>query len=798
MFKNYIKIAFRNIIKNKVYSFINITGLAIGIAGSLLILVYVAGQLSYESMHENRDRIVRVSVQFGKDDASMTLAGAMPALGPAAAANIPDVKSAVRFRADQDAKIKIGDKIFTEHNFFFADSNVFNVFTFPLIEGNKETALNNPTSIVISKSTAEKYFGDVDAVGKTLTYNGKYNFIVSGVMMDVPENTMLKCDLIAPISRAFQIQKAELPWNSFGDTYTYLYLNKNMSLDDLSSKLHGLLQKNTNEAFASMIKFKVLPLKNIYFESNMMGELGPTGDITTVYLLSSIAFLVLLIACLNFINLSTARSIKRAKEVGLRKVLGADRRRLIAQFYGESLIVTLAAIIISVLIFELTNPMLNNYLGVKFSGSSFNSPYFFLILTGLLIFVSTFAGIYPAVFLSRFKPVDSLKSGKTPGSSSSLLRKILVVSQFAITIFLIIGTAAIYKQINFMRNSDLGFNKKDVVVLKYPVSKDGMKDKYTVLKDAFKSIPGITDVSGSYTLPGINSKETESVRLKGKPAKDFAMFQAVGVDYNFIPTLGLKLTKGRNFEEKYSTDKSDAIIMNQAAVKYLGLENPIGTEVMLPAGNGKERAAKIIGVIKDFHVTSFRKNIEPMFLYINPNYYYNIALKIDPKYKDTIISSLKQEWNKVLPGVQFDYSFLSQTYNSLYESDEKTGNLFSIFSFLSILIACMGLFGLVSYSIEVRTKEIGIRKVLGADVKSISTLMSKDFIKWTLIANIFAWPLAYLAVSKWLDGFAYKTSIGFSIFIAAAVIVLLIALITVSIQAIRAASANPVKAIRYE
>ena len=798
MFTNYLKIAFRNIFKNKVYSVINIAGLAIGIAGSLLILVYVAGQLSYESMHKNADNIVRVSVKFGTGDAAMTLAGAMPALGPAAAQQIPSVKSDVRFKVDHHAKIKVGNKEFTEHNFFFADSNVFNVFTFPLLEGDKETALNNPSSIVISKSLAKKYFGSENPIGSTLIYNDKYNFTVSGVMKDVPRNTMLRCEIIAPFSSALKILKPQLGWNSFGDTYTYLYLRNNTSIERLNKNLRKLLEKNTNEHFASMLKFVILPIKDIYFKSSAMGELAPTGNLTSIYLFTSIAFLVLLIACLNFINLSTARSLRRSKEVGLRKVLGAKRASLISQFFGESLLITLFSVIISIFIFELVHPLLNNYFNVNLNINPFSTFNFYLILLGIIVFVSLLAGIYPALFLSKFQPVDSLKSIKTPGSSSASLRKMLVVAQFAITIFLIIGTAAIYKQLNFMQNSDLGFNKKDVVILNYPISNAGMHDKYSVIKNVFESIPGVSDVTGAYTLPGINNKETESIRLKGQSENEQKIFQAIGVDYNFVSTLGLKIIRGRNFSKKFANDKDAAIILNETAVKDLGLKNPIGTEVFLPGGKNKERPAKVIGVINDFHVASFHKIIEPMFLYINPKYYYNIALKINPKYKSTIIASLKSEWSKILPNTQFDYSFLSQTYNNLYSSDAKSGRLFSIFSFLSILIACMGLFGLVSYSIEVRVKEIGIRKVLGANLSNITLLLSKDFIKWVLIANIIAWPLAYYAVKKWLEDFAYKTNPNLEIFILSGLAAFIIAVVTISIQSIKAANSNPVDSLRNE
>lgn len=796
MLRNYLKTTYKLIRKDKVYSVINVAGLAIGIVGSLLILVYVAGQLSYESMHKNRNNIVRVSVKFGSGNGTMNLAGAMSALGPAATAQIPEVRSAVRFRLDRKAQIKVGDKKFVEQRFFFADSNVFNVFTFPLVEGNKKFALKDPSSIVISQAIAKKYFGDADPIGKKIIYDNKYTFVVSGVMKNVPKNTMLRCQLIAPFSRILKIKNLQPTWNSFGSTYTYLFLKKGTSISNLHKKLRALLEQNTNKQFASMLHFIILPLKDIYLKSHAMGELEPTGNLTAIYLFTSFAFLVLVIACLNFINLSTVKSLHRSKEVGVRKVMGARRRNLIVQFFAESLIITLISVVISLLIFMLANPLLNNYFNVQLSVNPFKTYSFYIILLGVIAFVSLFSGTYPAVFLSKFNPIDSIKSFKTPGFSHTVLRKFLVVVQFAITIFLIIGTATVYKQLHFMRNSDLGFNKKNVIIVNFPVSKKRIQNKYPVMKQAFQSISGVTDVSGAYSLPGVNNKEVESVRIKGAPGKVYNMLQSNAVDYNFIPMLGLKILKGRNFSRQYATDKSQAIILNETAVKDLGLRHPVGAEVFLP-GN-KEIPAKVIGVVNDFHIASFHKKIEPLFLYVNRKNYYHIALKINPKYKNSIVASLKKEWQNILPGIQFNYSFLSQTYDNLYESDAKSGSLFTLFSFLSILIACMGLFGLVSYSTEVRQKEIGIRKVNGATVLEIVGLLIKEFVKWVGIAFVLATPIAYYALPKWLQNFAYKTSLSWWIFVLAGLGIMLIAMGTVSWQTFTAARKNPVESLRYE
>ncbi|MCL4510750.1 MAG: ABC transporter permease [Bacteroidetes bacterium] len=794
MLKNYLKIAFRNILRNKVYSFINIAGLGIGIAGSLLILVYVVNQLSYDSMQKNREQIVRVSVVLGGGGSSMTLAGAMPALGPAAAAVLPEVRAAVRFRVDHNAAISVGNKKFTENSFFFADSNVFKVFTFPFVSGNEANALDDPSSIVISQSIAQKYFGNVNPIGRTLTYDNKYDFIVSGVMKDVPANTMLRPQLIAPYSRAVEILKVQDSWGSFGADYTYLYLRRGTSLSKLPGELEELLIRNTNRSMASLISFKVVPLSDIHFTPGIMGELGPTVNRSSVDLFSMIAILVLIVACLNFVNLSTARSIQRSKEVGLRKVVGARKGGLVWQFFVESLIVTLLSLLIALVIFELVAPSLYSLFNAESLLRSYLNAYSVAVFIGVVFFVAALAGLYPAVFISRYAPVDSLRGTTTPGSSGNTLRKALVVTQFAIAVFLLIGTAVIFKQVNFMRNSDLGFNKKGVVVLNLPQSSAPAADKYPVLEQAFNSIPGVLDISGAGSLPAFSWYQVQDLHVQGKPEAEYSMIQTIAVDYNYLQTLQLELLQGRNFSRKFSADSDNACLLNQAAVMYLGLRDPIGSQVYLPS----TRMMKVIGVTKDFHVTSFQKKMGPLLLYMSPTNFKYIALRIDQSQSSRIIPALKFAWEKILPGTGFDYSFLSQTYDNLYKSDDKTGGLVSIFSLLAILIACMGLFGLASYSVERRTKEIGIRKVLGASVPEVVFILSEEFTKWVLVANAIAWPVAYYLMRKWLENFAYRTTIGFWIFPASGGLVLIVALLTVGTHAVRAATANPVEALRYE
>jgi putative ABC transport system permease protein len=798
MFKNYFKIAVRNLIRHKTFSFINIAGLALGIAGSLLMFVYVINELSYENFHQNKDQICRVAIQFGQSESSMKLAGVMPALGPALVEELPEVLNAVRFIRDTKATIEYGEKEFREQRFFFADPSVFDVFTFPLLGGEPKEVLKDPFHIVISEAMAYKYFGSEQAVGKLLRYKDQYEFQVSGIMKNIPANTHLKCDFIASYSSLETIAKVEQPWNQFGQDYTYLLLQDDFSSSNLKEKIMFILQKNTNEQFASMFLFYIQPLDDIYLTSKMMGELDRTGNVTYVYLFSSLAILVLLIACLNFMNLSTARSFHRVKEIGLRKVLGAKRLQLVKQFLGEALIVTAIALVFSLLLFELFFPSLNRFLETKLVVDYYHNLNFYLILIGIIVFVGLVAGLYPALFLSRYKPVDSLKGGFNYGSGSSVFRKSLVVIQFMISIFLIIGTFIVYNQLHFMRETDLGFNKENVVLISFHGSAQDMDNKYLALKNEFSKNSQVISVAGANMVPGLHNKEQQGIRLKDMQPDEMIMARFISIDYEYVQTLGLEIKQGRNFSEAFSTDASSSIIINEKAAKSFNLADPVGYEIILPSRTGEIRLLKVIGVVKDFHIESLHNNIEPILLYINPNRFYTIALRIQPTNTQQTIQYLESVWKKLIPGQSFNYTFLDDTYNMLYNSEEKAGQMVTIFSFLAIYIACMGLFGLAAFTAEQRTKEIGVRKVLGASVSNIVQLLSKEFVKWVILANIIAWPLAWFVLNKWLENFAYRIDVSWWVFFLSGAIALFIALFTVSTQAIKAAIANPVDALKYE
>ena len=798
MFKNYLKIAIRNISRTKVFSFINIAGLAIGMAGTLMMLMYVANELSYENFHKNRNQIFRVSVEYGDKNSKMRFAGAMPALGPALVEEFPEVENAVRFNRDEYSMLEYNEKKFHEQNLFFVDPSVLDVFSFTILKGSQETALDAPFSMVITEERAQKLFGGDDPLGKTVLYNSKHPVKITGIMKDIPANTHLKCDFLMSFSTLKSLGRIpERPWNVFGDTYTYLLVKENASVEDLKFKIHGLLEKNTNESFAKVITFDLLKLTDIHMKSKAIVDLAPRGNMTYVYVFSSVAVLVLLIACFNFMNLSTARSLRRMKEVGMRKVLGAKRLQIIKQFLAESLVITLLAVILALVLFELLYPVLNAFLENRLTIGQQNFRYLFGIVPLVVVIAGVMAGSYPAFFLSKYQPIHAITDRFSPVSGRSGFRRILVIAQFTMAVILIISTAVIFRQLDFMKNSDLGFKKENVILVNFRPRNPDFSRKYPVLINQFQQHPQVVSVAGAYTVPGRFSKETKTIQKRTGSSVESFPIHAISVGFDYIKSMGMEIVEGRNFSRDFLTDERSAMLLNQEAVKKLSLSNPLGVKFIVP-GSGGMREMTVIGVVKDFHVYSLRKKIEPLMLYINPDYFYNIAMRIRPEDTQSTLASLEKTWKSIFPNTSFDYDFLENSYNRLYISEEKVGQLLTLFSSLAIFVACLGLFGLASYMVEQRYKEIGIRKVLGADVSRIVFLLSKDFTKSVLIANLVAWPVAYYILYKWLQNYAYRIGIGFWMFLASGAFVLSIALITVSYQAIKAALANPVDTLRYE
>ena len=798
MFQTDLKFAIRNFRKYKIFSFINLTGLVIGITASLLIFMYVINELGFEDVHKNRDRIYRVNVFLGSGDNAMKLGGAMPALAPAAENQIPEVEQAVRFLPAGKTVIQYGEKKFNESDFYYADPSFFKIFTFPIVKGNSVDPLSSPNNIVLTESMSKKIFGNEYPIGKVLKC-GDNDLIVTAIAKDIPKNTQLQWGFLTPFTLYEKMNPGSVNWRQFGQCYTYLLTKKDVADSELEKKVNDLYAQNVNASMASLIKLHPQKLSDIYLHSEVFGELGPTGNITYIYVFSSVAVLILFIACFNFINLSTARSMKRAKEVGVKKVLGADRKSLIKQFLGESFLVTGLAVIISAALYEAINPYLSKFLGYEMTVHSIYNIYFYALITGITFIAGLFSGTYPAFVLSRYRPVETLRGSMKSGASGSAMRKILVVFQFAISIFLIAGTFAIMQQLNYLRNADLGFDKSNIVLINFPASSENGESNYELLKNNLLQNSNIKAVSGVYTLPGISSKEQQSISLIKNDDNNDKVIRSIGVDYDFINTIGAKIVEGRNFSDQYVADKDDAVILNQSAVKFLGLKNPVGTTVYLPGGkNGSTREAKVIGVVNDFHVSSLKEAIDPFFLYINPQRFFTVAVKISPQNVQQTIGYMEAEWAKIYPDKKLTYSFMDDDYKQLYSSEEKLSQLFIIFSMLAVFVACLGLFGLSVFTAEVKIKEIGVRKVLGATAANISLMLSKGFVKLVLTAGVIAAPVAYYFINMWLESFAYRITINPLMFVLACGIALIIALATISFQAVKAAIANPIEALRYE
>ena len=796
MFKTNFKFILRNFCKYKIFSFINLTGLIIGITASLLIFMYVINELSFENIHKNRDKIYRINTALGIGNSQMRLAGAMAALAPSAALEITGIEKVTRFIKADNINIKYGEKKFTESRFFYADTSFFKIFTFPVVMGNFKHPLNDPSSVVITESVSKKLFGNENPIGQTLKCDNN-DLLVSAVIKDIPINTQLQWDYLAPFSLYEKNNPSQINWQQFGSCFTYL-LMKNNSNDDLDKNLNNLYAENAGKEMASFIKLYPQKLTDIYLHSEIFVELGPKGNITYVYLFSLVAVLILIIACFNFINLYTARSIKRVKEIGIKKVIGANRHNVIKEFLCESFFITGIAVIISIVVYGMLNPFMSSFLGYRLSVYYLNNPYFYLLIGFITFVVGFLSGIYPAFVLSKYKAIETLKGMEKPDSAGIPVRKVLVVFQFAMSIFLIIATLSIFRQLHFMRNAELGFDKSNLILLNFPASLKGAEAKYRLLKERLLQNTCIKSVSGVYTLPGIHSKEVQTVRMNESEQGNKKVLRAISVDYDFVNTLGASLISGRNFSKQYRTDEKSAVILNETAVKLLGLNNPFMQSFYIPDENKRTKEVKIIGVVKDFHISSLKDKIDACFFYINPQRFSTVAIKISANQTLQAINHIKNEWIKIFPDEKINYSFMEEKYTQLYSSEEKLAKLFIIFSIMAILIAGLGLFGLAVFSVKLKTKEIGIRKVLGANITTISIMLSKNFIKWVLFANIIAWPVAYYFMNRWLQNFAYRIEISWWVFVFSSGMAILVALATVIFHALKAAMANPIEALKYE
>jgi putative ABC transport system permease protein len=805
MLKNYMKIAFRNIVRHKGYTFINILGLATGIICCLLILVYVQDELSYDRYHQKADQIYRIinaGVIRGNQIEMPLVSGPW---GPAMVKEFPEVLKAVRIKPpDSRWVIEHGEKKFPEKGLYFVDPTFFEIFDVEMVAGDSNTALNAPYSMVISEEMAEKYFGEEDPIGKIIIGDNWINLNITGVMKKHPPSTHMDYDFlvnfetlnraIEPVNKQLLYGDLSRNWQNFR-IYTYLLLDANADPETVEAKMQTLLEERLGRVLKTAgveLNPYLQKLTDIHLRSNLEGEIGPTGDESYVYIFSAVAIFVILIACINFMNLSTARSENRAREAGIRKVVGADRLQLIKQFLGESMVFAFfASVIAGIAVLFLLIPF-NAIAEKNISASSLISVQAVLLLIGIVIGVGTLSGSYPAFLLSAFKPAEVLRGKTHKGASGGLIRKTLVVVQFSISVFLIIGLSVIYGQMGYMNNRPLGYDKENIIAI--PLSDPAPRSTYESYKTALLSNSNVMKVSAASTIPG-GLFGIGLIRPMGRPANENLTVQFLNVDYDFVETFGLKLHEGREFSREFTSDMNRALLLNEEAVKQFGFDSGLGKQL----SPGGPVALPVVGILKDYYFKSLHQKIEPFVMVLASEQAFNwVFIKTTHENLSRIVQFAEQEWRRINPGHPFEYTFVDSNIALMYQSEMKLSRLFSIFTAIAIYIACLGLFGLASFTVVQRTKEIGIRKVLGASIGGIVVILSKEYVKWVVLANVFAWPLAYYFMRRWLEGFAYHTSLNVLAFFASGALALIIALLTVSFQTIKAATANPVDSLRYE
>jgi putative ABC transport system permease protein len=780
--KNYARTALRNLLRHKTYSLINILGLAIGLACSILIFLYVRDELSYDRYHKNAEHIYRLAFTENRGYKTVNYPIASGGIAPVLIKEVPEVRNAVRFARPFDQLIAYGKKQFYEKRIFYADESVFDVFSFPLVTGDPKTALAEPYTAVISEETARKYFGHENAVGKTLTLSGSQDYKVTGILRKVPQNSHFKFDMLFSMKTLGQNLSEE--WRP-SSCYTYLLLKDGCSPPTFEKIFEDFFKKYRAQSDRRI--FYLQPLTRIHLYSNLEREIEPNSNIAYVMILSSVAIFILLIACMNFINLSTARSADRAKEVSIRKVAGAHKMNLIRQFLGESILMTAIALILALTLIQIFMPAFNRITGKEFELGLLGGGLIIPGLAGFTVLVGAAAGIYPAFFISAFEPANVLKGRLGAASKGSGFRKSLVVFQFFLSIFMIIGTIVIFRQLDYIQNKNLGFDKEQVVIIS--VEEGQAQKAYPALKTELLRNAAILSVSAATNIPGMSINHDEFLP-EGHPEKE--SIGHILVDYDYINALGLTLKEGRNFSREYRDSPGEVYIINEEAAQMLGWDSPLGKKLT--------EKGRVIGVVKNFHFLSKYQKIDPLVMSLIPRseYIQRVIIKIRPDRIRETLGFLQEKWGEFVPGRPMDYSFLDQNYEALYRKEQKLSSVFGFFTGLAIITACLGLFGLASFTAAARTKEIGIRKVLGASSANLAGLLSLEFTKWVVAANVIAWPVAYYAVRRWLQSFAYRISIGIGTFALAATLAFVIALLTVSFQAIKAALANPIDSLRYE
>ncbi len=806
MLSTYFKIAIRCLWKNKAFSAINILGLSIGIAVCFIILLFVQDELSYDRFNARANNIYRVVFKANMNGGKINESNVMPPVAGALKNDYPEVKEVTRLRTLGNPRVLVNGKLFTDASMVFVDSNFFNVFTIPFIQGDFKTALLQPNTIVISRALAQTYFGNENPLGKLLHFpknNNAPTFTVTGVFDKIPSNSHFHFEMFG--SMVSDADERSNTWLT-SNYYTYAVLQHGYDYKKLEAKLPGMVEKYMGPQIqqnmgmtlsqfrtkGNELGFTLQPLTKIHLYGNSKTEFEPGGDIRYVYIFSALALFMLLIACINFINLSTAGAAKRAKEVGIRKVMGSRKQDLIKQFLLESAFLTIFALCISAILVKLALPVFNDLAGKNLSFGFQFKPIAALTALGLL--VSILAGIYPAFFLSSFKPIATLKGKFITQSNTYNLRRGLIVFQFFIAICLITGTIVVYQQMKFIQTTKLGYNKEQLLVLN---NSWALGKNERVFRDQLLNDPRIENVTISGYKPVGPSFYNNALAYPEGGDNKLMNALEYRIDEQYIPTLGMQLVAGRNFSPAMATD-SQAMIINETTARILGWgNNAIGKKIVREHTNrGSHVAYTVIGVVKDFHFKSLREAISPLLMVLNPET--GLIIKVKTKNISGLLASMKQQWAAFNTEEPFSWSFMDELYNKTYKAEQITSRILNIFAVLTIFVACLGLFGLATYTAEQRAKEIGIRKVLGASVTQVTSMLSKQFIKLVCIACIIAFPLSYWIMHQWLLDFAYRVHLSAWMFLAAGCIAILIALCTVSVQAIKAALANPVKSLRSE
>ncbi len=789
MWINTFKIASRRFLRQKLFSVLNISGLSLGMAICIIIALYIKNELSYDRFHAQAERIYRIAEE--SDESGSSHANIFPLLGPYLADKFPEINRFARFDREPRAFVKANGHQFIEERFFYADSTALEIFSFPLLNGRKETALSEPHSLLITEETALKYFGKDQAVGKVINVNNSHDFKITGVLKNIPPNSHIKFDFLASLSTIEAKDKDYGKiWSSMS-AYTYILLAPGTSPETLEKKITRLLNAQFPDK-ASRWNFFLQPLSSIHLHSRLGYEIESNGDLRYVYMFTAVAIFILLIACVNFMNLATARSSTRAKEVGIKKMLGADRGNLARQFMAESIAVTLAAVPISLILVDFFFDILKPFFGESLSIDYLKNPGFFLGLLLIAVFTGLISGSYPALLLSSFRPASVLYGKFRCGLKTSAFRKVLVVFQFFVSVLLITGTLIIHHQLNFIQNQKLGFSKNNVIIV--PLSNTGMKRSFPPFKTRLLQNSQIVSVTASTSLPSL-APGAGAFLPPGRDEKDALLVRHILCDPDFIPAFGLELKEGRNFRLNAPADIKEALVLNETAVKQLGWQHAVGKTLVNRAGK-----YTVIGVVKDFHFKSKHEKIEPLVLSLIPDnrFIYYASIKISGHNISGTLKFLKKVWASFSPSRPLEYFFLSENFNRLYQSEMRTSRLFGFFTLVTLFIACLGLLGLTVYTAEQRSKEMGIRKVMGASQSHIFYLLSSEFTKWVFLASFIAWPAAYFIMNKWLVNFAYRITISIWVFLFSTLTALLIAFITTSFQSIKTARTNPAEILRFE